>query len=147
MRAPLLVISSDAEVRAWAKDQDLAIRDDPGTLNQAAASARAAAFQMGWNRVVIVHADLAQPVGIDDFVERPAPQEVWAVRSHRDSGTPVLSLPTLGNFEFEYGIGSFDRHQYSAMRAGWTWVSADYPALALDVDLDVDLELIDGFRH
>lgn len=140
---PVIVVSSDPEVQAWAKSFT-AVIEDPGTLDEAAAAAHAFARDLGWRRCVIAHADLARPGEIDRLISEPSEREVWAACSRRDNGTPVLSLPTSTQFEFSYGIDSFFRHRGETARRGLTFHALIHSDLGIDVDLSEDLEFLNA---
>jgi len=63
------------------------------------------------------------------------------VPCHRDDGTPVLSVPTDTDteFEFAYGEDSFRRHVALARRHGLAVRVVRDPNLAFDVDVSDDL--------
>ena len=140
---PIIVVSSDREVRAWAAQFGVVV-DDPGSLDGAATSAFVLARDLGWKRCVIAHADLARPERIDQLITEPASREVWAACSHRDRGTPVLSLPTDTEFAFSYGVDSFVRHRAEAERRGLVFHPLIDSDLGIDVDTDADLEFLDA---
>lgn len=140
---PIIIVSSDPAVQAWARSF-AAVIEDPGTLNEAAAAALVMARSLGWRRCVITHADLARPEGIDRLITEPAEHEVWAVCSHRDNGTPVLSLPTSTDFEFSYGIDSFSRHRLEAEERGMSFHGLINSDLGIDVDTSQDLEFLNA---
>ena len=58
---PVLVVSSDDDVRRWAAARPVAILDDPGSLDGAAAAGRSWFAAAGATRVVVAHADLPRP--------------------------------------------------------------------------------------
>ena len=137
---PVAVVSSAREVRAWAAALGLAVIDDPGTLDLAAAAGFGWAGATGFERVVVAHADLPlarslAPVAVDG--PRPI---VTAVPCHRDDGTPVLSLPTTATgFVFAYGPGSFRRHAAATRAAGLAFRVRRDDRLGRDVDAPEDL--------
>lgn len=138
-RLPVAIVSSATEVRQWAARRGLDIIDDPGTLNEAAERGVAWARHHGYERVVIAHADLPFARDLDRLaIDAPA-SGVLAVRSHRDEGTPVLSVSAGLAFQFSYGPGSFQRHEIEAGRLGVGFHAVDNPALAFDVDSIDDL--------
>ena len=64
---------------------------------------------------------------------------VALVPCHRDDGTPVLSVPTAGEFRFAYGPDSFRRHAAEARRLGLAVRVVRDRDLAFDVDVPDDL--------
>jgi 2-phospho-L-lactate guanylyltransferase len=136
---PVVVVSSDLEVRAWARDLGLDLVDDPGTLDAAAAVGRDHVRGWGCTRVVVAHADLPRAVHLDRLARDGSGPIVAIVPCHRDDGTPVLSVPVDAPFEFAYGPGSFRRHAAVARRIGLGVRVVRDPDLAFDVDIPGDL--------
>jgi 2-phospho-L-lactate guanylyltransferase len=136
---PTVVVSSDAEVGAWAEARGVLVVADPGSLDGAAAAGRECLAAIGCTRVVIAHADLALVRSFERVLRDGSTPVVAIVPCHRDDGTPVLSLPTAVPFRFGYGPGSFRRHVAEARRLGLgTRVVRDHE-LAFDVDVPDDL--------
>ncbi len=139
---PVVVISSDPDVRAWAAERALPVIDDPGTLDAAADAGRAWVAARGLRRVVVAHADLPDARTFDGVVRDGTQRIVTIVPCHRDDGTPVLSVPVDLGFRFAYGPGSFRRHAAEARRIGAAVRVVRDPSLAFDVDLPSDLALL-----
>jgi 2-phospho-L-lactate guanylyltransferase len=133
------VVSSDADVRAWAAERGIATIDDPGSLDGAARAGREWAAAQGCARVVIAHADLPFARSFDAVAHDGARAIAVLVPCHRDDGTPVLSVPVHTPFEFHYGPGSFRRHAAEARRVGLGVRVVRDPTLAFDIDLPDDL--------
>lgn len=138
---PLAVISGATPVVGWAETLDADVLPDPGTLDGAARAAKAWAQDRSFDRLVIVHADLPLARTLDPVLGFGVDQ-MAAVRSHRDNGTPVLTIPSRLPFEFAYGIDSFERHRAEALRHGIGFHEVDDPDLAFDLDLPEDLDAI-----
>ena len=138
----VLVVSSDDDVRSWAAARSLATLDDPGSLDGAAAAGREWFAASGYGRVVVAHADLPRARTFRNVIRDGAQPIVTLVPCHRDDGTPVLSLPTAGDFTFQYGPGSFRRHAAVARRRGLAVRVVRDPELGFDVDTVEDLELL-----
>ncbi len=142
-RISVLVISSDVEVTTWAQNRLAFSIADPGSLSTAAAAGRTWAAEHGLSRCIIAHADLAFA---DDFerVIRPGfPTRALIVPDRFDDGTPVMSLPTAGPFEFAYGPGSFGIHCAAARDAGFDVEILRDRLLGFDVDEPADIEIMD----
>ena len=137
---PVAVVSAAPEVRSWAHELGLAIIDDPGSLDRAAAAGLGWAGAMGFGRVVIAHGDLPLATTLAPLaIDHRQPVAV-VVPCHRDDGTPVLSLPTAATrFAFAYGPGSFRRHAVSARAAGLAFRVRRDGRLSRDVDAPEDL--------
>jgi len=89
-----------------------------------------------YDRITIVHADLATPEGLGHY--RPK-AEVGIVTDQRGLGTNLLSVPTGMGFHFQFGDESLRLHQYEATRLGLSCeVLAEGPWIH-DVDLPEDL--------
>jgi 2-phospho-L-lactate guanylyltransferase len=136
---PVVVVSSDPDVRDWAADLGVDALDDPGTLDDAAATGRDHLRGMGCTRVVIAHADLPRARDLVRLARDGAQPVVALVPCHRDDGTPVLSVPTAVDFRFAYGPGSFRRHAEEARRLGLGLRVVRDADLAFDVDVPDDL--------
>lgn len=143
-RASVVVVSSDPEVVAWAQQRLCFVLDDPGSLNGAAHAARAWAADRGAVRLVIAHADLPFAHDLDDLAEPGAAPVALVVPDRDRDGTPVLSIPTSGPFEFAYGPGSFGAHCAAARAAGLAVEIVRDAALGFDLDEPADLAALHG---
>ena len=138
---PMVVVSSAPEVRAWAETRTLEVVEDPGAGLDAAAREGVQWFRArGFDRVIVAHADLprARPGSLEPFADL-APGAVVIVPSHRDDGTPVLSIPVHPPFPFAYGVGSAHRHAQIARELGLAVQLVRDDELGYDVDLPEDL--------
>ena len=136
---PVVVVSSDTEVCTWAEHLGAVAIPDPGTLDAAARAGRDHLRASGCTRAVIAHADLPYAHGLECLARDGARPVVALVPCHRDDGTPVLSVPTAGEFRFAYGPASFRRHAAEARRLGLGVRVVRDRDLAFDVDLPDDL--------
>jgi 2-phospho-L-lactate guanylyltransferase len=134
-----VIVSSDDEVRRWARRRGLGLVDDPGSLDAAATAGRARLRAGGCVRVVVAHADLPLACTLDGVARDAGLPVVTIVPCHRDDGTPVLSVPAHADFRFSYGVGSFRRHAAEARRIGLGLRVVRDPALSFDVDTPEDL--------
>jgi 2-phospho-L-lactate guanylyltransferase len=133
------VVSSDADVRAWASERGITTIDDPGSLDASARAGREWSSAHGCTRVVIAHADLPFARSFAALAHDGAREIAVLVPCHRDDGTPVLSVPVHAPFEFQYGAGSFRRHAAEARRLGLGLRVVRDPTLSFDIDLPDDL--------
>jgi 2-phospho-L-lactate guanylyltransferase len=140
---PVVVVSSDPEVRTWARGIGVDLVDDPGSLDAAAAAGRDHVRAWGCARVVVAHADLPRAAHLDRLARDGARPILAIVPCHRDDGTPVLSVPTDVPFDFAYGPGSFRRHAAAARRIDLGVRVVRNADLAFDVDLPDDLLALD----
>jgi 2-phospho-L-lactate guanylyltransferase len=141
---PVVVVSSDADVRDWAAGLDVVVLDDPGTLDGAATVGRDHLRTLGCSRAVIAHADLPRAHDLDRLARDGGRPIVALVPCHRDDGTPVLSVPTAVDFHFAYGPGSYRRHALETRRLGLGLRVVRDHDLAFDVDLPDDLVTLDA---
>jgi 2-phospho-L-lactate guanylyltransferase len=133
---PVYVVTSDEEVVAFASDLGAKVIADPGSLNGAADVGRAAAAADGFDRVIVAHADLAQPTPfawVGDF------DGVTIVPDRHGGGTNVMALPTRAPFDFAYGEGSRTRHEDEARVRGLALRVVDDASLGWDVDEPSDI--------
>jgi 2-phospho-L-lactate/phosphoenolpyruvate guanylyltransferase len=136
---PTVVVSSDPDVHSWATAHGVAVLEDPGTLDDAAAAGRSALREQGCTRVVIAHADLPHVRTFARVVRDGSLPIVVVVPCHRDDGTPVLSLPADADFRFAYGPGSARRHVAEGRRLGLGVRVVRDRALGFDIDVPADL--------
>lgn len=141
---PVVVVSSDPDVRAWANRLALEVLDDPGSLDDAAAAGLHHLRAHGCRRVVVAHADLPRANDLTRLTRDAARPVIAVVPCHRDDGSPVLSVPTAHNFRFAYGPGSFRRHTAEARRLGLGVRVLRDPNLAFDVDVPDDLVALEA---
>jgi 2-phospho-L-lactate/phosphoenolpyruvate guanylyltransferase len=136
---PTVVVSSASDVRDWARERGLEIVDDPGTLDDAAATGRAWVRAHGCARALIAHADLPLARSLAPLARDGARPIVAVVPCHRDDGTTVISVPVDVPFRFAYGPRSFRRHAAEARRLGLGFRVVRDAELAFDVDVPDDL--------
>jgi 2-phospho-L-lactate guanylyltransferase len=144
---PVVVVSSAAEVVAWAREREYDVVDDPGSLDAAASAGRDWAIGRALSRYAVVHADLPLARSLDAVVTDGDAAVAVIVPDHRNDGTPVLSLPTRVPFTFSYGTDSAARHADEARRRSLTVRIVRDAELAFDVDVAADLEALDTFRR
>jgi 2-phospho-L-lactate guanylyltransferase len=144
---PVVVVSSAAEVVAWAREREYDVVDDPGSLDAAASAGRDWAIDRALSRYAVVHADLPLARSLDAVVTDGDAAVAVIVPDHRNDGTPVLSLPTRVPFTFAYGPDSAARHADEARRRSLTVRLLRDAELAFDVDVAADLEALDTLRR
>jgi len=136
---PVVVVTGDADVAAWAHGRTTDVIADPGGLDAAARAGLAWCRGRGLDRAVVAHADLPLARSLS-VVDHDAGRPVAVlVPCHRDDGTTVISVPVASDFGFAYGPGSFRRHCAAAQRAGLAVRVVRDGSLGFDVDLDSDL--------
>jgi len=142
---PIVLVTSDPEVREWASGIGIEVVPDPaGGLDAAVHAGADRQRAHGCGRVVVCHADLprARPGALARFATL-VPGIVALVPCHRDDGTPVLSVPAGADFPFAYGPGSARRHVAIARRLGLATCVVRDPELGYDVDVPADLLALD----
>ncbi len=137
---PTVVVTSDPAVRDWASDLcDVLMA--PSGLNSAVQFAFES-LRGRFDRVIVVHADLAHLESLDAFDPPATPTEFLTASIGPDStsmGTNVLSLPGSVDFVFEYGAGSFDRHLRQLLDLGIDPTIIRGRDTEFDLDTSVDL--------
>ena len=141
---PVTIVTSAPEVVAWAASRGLAVVDDPGSLDAAAAAGMAAVAATGLERVVISHADLPHARSLRAVATDGDDPVAVLVPCHREDGTNVLSLPVRAAFRFAYGPGSFARHLGEAERLRLEVRIVRAPDLMVDIDVAEDLHHLDS---
>ena len=127
-RRPTYVVTEDLDVAAFAMSLSAqTIMTSARTLSDAVADAYVS-LGSSYERLLIVHADLAEPAGLGDFEPGDG---VTLVADRHGLGTNVLALATRLDFRFAYGADSLSRHRLEALRLGlactvitespWSW--------------------------
>lgn len=135
------VVCDDHEVAEFAERLGANVIWTPGLgLSGAVTEGVARLGASGVELVVVAHADLPAPRGLDTI---GSPGTVTLVPDRRRDGTNVVAVECGAGFGFSYGPGSFRRHCAEAARLGLGPVVLEDDALAWDVDVPEDLELIE----
>ncbi len=147
---PVHVVCDHEDVATWARSVGAQVIAKPGRgLNGAVTDGVAELAELGFDRVVIAHADLPHARSFDAVVartgERDAPQVVIVPDRHGD-GTNVIFIPTTVGFTFAYGPGSAARHGDEARRLGLRVATLEDERLGWDVDRPSDLDAPDWSR-
>jgi len=137
---PVAVACDDDDVADWARTvgAEVVPVDGPG-LNRAVEEGVAALAAVGFERVLVAHADLPRARRFDHCA---ATDGITLVPDRHLDGTPVLVVPVGAGFRFAYGPGSFAAHVAEAERLGELgvpWRTLHDPDLAWDVDDPEDL--------
>jgi len=93
---------------------------------------------IGYEQVIISHADLATPSGLGT-VEFPAGLTI--VTDRHGLGTNVMALPARLDFEFAYGTDSAERHRAEGERCGLSISIITDSPWGFDIDDPEDLDL------
>lgn len=133
-----IIVTNDDEVRSWAEDLDIkVISPSESGLNNAADAGRRAARELGYDRVLICHADLPEAIDLTHVAGHG--NEMVIVPDLAKEGSNVVSVPVSADFLFSYGEGSFKRHLDEAARCGYEVVVVEDPLLGRDLDDPQDL--------
>jgi 2-phospho-L-lactate/phosphoenolpyruvate guanylyltransferase len=143
----VLVISRDPAALSLARDFAARTVQENGAphLNLAIARATIVARNHAARGVLIVPADLPliTPQDVRYMLECAKEPPVVAIAPDRHrTGTNALLVSPIGLIQYDFGVGSFQRHCERALQANATLKICDLPGLALDVDLPEDLALV-----
>jgi 2-phospho-L-lactate guanylyltransferase len=143
----VLVVSRDQAALALARAYGARTVQENGSphLNVALTRATVVAKNYATRGVLIVPADLPliTPEDVRVMLEQAVdPPVVVVAPDRRRNGTNALLVCPTGLIDYEYGLGSFQRHCERALKAGARLEICELPSLALDMDLPEDLELV-----
>lgn len=153
-RAEVVVISPDPDALAEVGRIDPSIRlvlqspSRPGlvpALDQAAEYVR----RLGVSTVLILPADLplVSTADIDNLLRRDAPVVIAPDRHRTGTNALMVRLDAFGErFGFQFGVGSFGKHQDEAARLGVDAVTATSIGTSFDLDTPEDLLQLDALR-
>lgn len=139
---PVVVVTGDDDVAAFARAHGAGVVADPGGgLDAAVHAAVDHVAADGFDEVVVAHGDLPLATGLAALTGEP--DACTVVPDRREDGTNVLVVPTSAGFRFAYGPGSFARHVAEARRCGLVVRAVRDSRLGWDVDLPEDLAAVD----
>jgi 2-phospho-L-lactate guanylyltransferase len=134
---PSYVVCDDVAVADWAAASGAGVLWRPGLgLNGAVTDGVASLSRIGFDHVVVAHADLPLAHDLGAVI---AVGTVTIVPDRRDDGTNVIGVPARSGFRFRYGPASSARHQDEADRLGLACLVRRDERLAHDVDVADDL--------
>lgn len=143
----VLVVSRDPSALAIARTLGARTLQENGTpeLNSALARATVVAQNHSTRGVLILPADLPLLTQEDilamlDLAGKP-PVVVVAPDRHRQ-GTNALLINPAGLIQYDFGVGSFERHCQRAVEIGAHLEIYEVSSLSLDMDLPEDLQLV-----
>jgi len=142
----ILVVSRDPAALSLARDHGArTVREAAGSphLNTALTRATVVAQVYATRGVLVLPADLPLMTREDilALVERATePPVVVIAPDRREEGTNALLICPAGLIEYDFGIGSFQRHCERARQANARLEVVTLPSLGLDLDLPEDLE-------
>ncbi len=142
----VLVVSRDPAALALAREHGARTVMEHGApkLNVALTRATLVLHEYSVQGVLVMPADLPLVTNEDvtamlSLAQDP-PVVVIAPDRHRD-GTNALLIHPIGQIDYHFGIGSFERHCQLALKAGVRLEICERSNLALDVDVPEDLKL------
>lgn len=134
---PVFVACSDPDVADWATSHGATVVQCPiPGLDAAVSTAREVLSSLGFEHVVVAHADLPLAQKLEHIIE--ANTVTMVSDRHRD-GTNVLSFPLASPFYTAYGPGSLDNHIHIARTAHLAYRVISDASLELDLDTAEDL--------
>lgn len=142
----ILVVSRDPAALSLAREHGArTVREAAGSpqLNTALTRATVVAQVYATRGVLVLPADLPLMTREDilALVERATePPVVVIAPDRREEGTNALLICPAGLIEYDFGIGSFQRHCERARQANARLEVVTLPSLGLDLDLPEDLE-------
>lgn len=141
--AQLTVVTDFEGFRAEAEAAGAVVLDDPGAgLNAAVDAATVFSRQHGFERQMIVHADIAilDQAEVAQLVEGEfPPPAIVIVPATGDGGTNVLLESPPGVIAHHYGAGSCALHREAAAEKGVPVTELTMPGLGLDLDTADDI--------
>jgi 2-phospho-L-lactate guanylyltransferase len=153
-RAEVVVISPDPDALAEVGRIEPAIRlvrQDPlrPGLNPALEQAAQEVRELGVSTALILPADLPliSSADIDNLLRRDAPVVIAPDRHRTGTNALMVRLDAFGEpFVFQFGEGSFGKHQDEAARLGVDATTAMALGTSFDLDTPEDLERLDALR-
>ncbi|MEK6256818.1 MAG: 2-phospho-L-lactate guanylyltransferase [Chloroflexota bacterium] len=140
----VLVISRDPSALSLAREHGARTVREEGTpqLNDALSRATIMARSYAAGGVLVLPADLPQITPEDIRTLLAAGEEppvVVIAPDHRHEGTNALLINPAGLIEYDFGVGSFERHCELARKASVTLKICELPSISHDIDLPEDL--------
>lgn len=142
----VLVVTGSDDIVALAQKQGAHVLPQrPAGLNAAAAHAAAEVSAEGFDGLMLVPGDLADPDPADlaALCDLARPHSAVIAPAH-DGGTNALLVCPPNGIEFAYGARSSVAHQRAALAAGLSCTLAVKPSLLHDIDTSDDLERLLG---
>ncbi|HEY2809269.1 MAG TPA: 2-phospho-L-lactate guanylyltransferase [Steroidobacteraceae bacterium] len=117
------------------------LQDPAEEMNAALAAAMAGLEDRGVTHVAVIAADLPllEPADIAALLTAAPAAGVALAPDARGTGTNAVCLRLPAAFRFQFGPGSFARHQAEAARHGITAATLASEAFGFDVDESADL--------
>jgi len=136
------VACDDPEVADWATTEGAQVLWGAGLgLNGAVDAAVAAVRQLGYQRVLISHADLPLAEDYPNLVDGVDPRSVLLVPDRFKDGTNLIIRPVDIELPASYGGGSFRTHLRLALLTGLP------VTVRMDVRLGLDLDTVTELNH
>ena len=141
---PAYIVCSDDSVANWAVSLGAHVVHcvTPG-LDVAVTAGRDAISALGFDHVIVAHADL--PLA-EELAHVAKEGLVTMVTDRHNDGTNVLSFPLASAFTTAYGPGSLDNHIRTAESLGLRYEIINDQSLSLDLDTADDLSELERRR-
>lgn len=143
----VLVVSRDPHALTIARNHGAKTVQEDGQphLNTALARATVMAQVHTIRGILVLPADLPllTPDDVRALIDRAAKPPVVVIAPDRHGkGTNALLMVPAGQIEYDFGVGSFQRHCERVKKSGARLEIVELPSLGLDLDLPEDLQLI-----
>jgi 2-phospho-L-lactate guanylyltransferase len=132
----VIVLSESSDVTHFALNLGVEVLEsNAATLNEAVQGAYER-LRERFDRIVVVHGDLRDPHGLNEFNPNAG---ITIVTDYRSRGTNVLAVPTGLDFHFRYGEDSAEHHRAEAERLGVRYRIVTDSPWRFDVDEPSDV--------
>jgi 2-phospho-L-lactate guanylyltransferase len=139
-----VVVCEDGEVAEWATAHGARVITNPRPgLNQAVRHGIKVLAAEGVDRVLVTHADLAEPGALTSLFDHPG---IVLAPDDRLDGTNAMVIPTTAGFSVRYGPRSFALHLSEAERLDDDVTVVTDLGLGLDIDHPADLDRLRAHR-
>jgi 2-phospho-L-lactate guanylyltransferase (CobY/MobA/RfbA family) len=133
----VVVLSESSDVTTFAQGLGAEVLEsNAANLNEAVQGAYER-LSGRYERIIVVHGDLSEPLGLGDYQPEAG---ITIVSDYLSRGTNVLVVPTRLDFHFHYGDDSARLHQREAERLGVAWRMITDSPWRFDVDEPSDVQ-------
>ncbi|MBT3240300.1 MAG: 2-phospho-L-lactate guanylyltransferase [Chloroflexi bacterium] len=145
----ILVVSRDTKALTLARKYGAKTIQEDGTphLNVALNRAVAIATSVTNPGILVLPADLPllKKEDISAMIKKASDSPVMVISpDHQKRGTNALLLNPVGDFIYDFGSNSYERHIEQAEGLGYKVEICEITSVAMDLDLPEDLEFLNG---
>ncbi len=145
----ILVVSRDTKALILARKYGAKTIQEDGTphLNVALNRAVAIATSVANPSILVLPADLPllRKADITAMIEKASESPVMVISpDHHKRGTNALLLNPVGDYIYDFGGASYERHIEQAKGLGYEVEICEIATIAKDLDLPEDLEFLNG---